>query len=288
MNDLQWRMELNSADARYQAAMLTMESDLSHGAVEAGTDRAQVEYLKAEANRARARIENAELRSPIQGIVMTPNLQNLAGQHLVAGDTFAQVLDLSSAVVDIAIPQSEAALLRSGQPAVIKLDSYPQRSWRGTVAIVSPQAQAGDGQRTFAARVPLPNADGTLRWGMTDAPRSSLAIIRRGTCCCVDRPFGFGNFSGTGSVGDAYECSFLAATFLAVCCHCRRITMDRRLRCASCSGASTDLCYAGAGCVCSSIGQGEPSDGYEGAGFRAFHDDRPVGRRAAVGHRGTA
>jgi transcriptional regulator with GAF, ATPase, and Fis domain len=30
MNDLQWRMELNSADARYQAAMLTMESDLSH------------------------------------------------------------------------------------------------------------------------------------------------------------------------------------------------------------------------------------------------------------------
>lgn len=167
MNDLQWRMELNSAEARYQAAVLTMESDLSHGAVEAGADRAQVEYLKAETNRARTRIENAELRSPIEGVVMTPNLQNLAGQHLVAGDSFAQVLDLSSAVVDIAIPQSEAALLKSGEPAVIKLDSYPQRSWRGAVAIVSPQAQAGDGQRTFAARVPLTNADAMLRSGMT-------------------------------------------------------------------------------------------------------------------------
>jgi hypothetical protein len=35
------------------------------------------------------------------------------------------------------------------------------------VAIVSPQAEAGNGQRTFAARVPLPNADATLRSGMT-------------------------------------------------------------------------------------------------------------------------
>lgn len=167
MNDLQWRMELTSAEARYQAAMLTMESDLSRSAPQAGADRAQVEYLRAEANRARTRIETAELRSPIDGIVMTPNLQNLAGEHLDAGATFAQVLDLSSAVVDIAIPQSEAALLRSGETAAIKLDSYPQRSWRGTVAIVSPQAQAGDGERTFAARVPLPNADAMLRAGMT-------------------------------------------------------------------------------------------------------------------------
>jgi RND family efflux transporter MFP subunit len=167
MNDLQWRMDLTSAEARYEAALLTMESDLSRGAAQAGADRAQVEYLKAEENRARTHIESAELKSPIQGIVMTPNLQNLAGEHLDAGATFAQVLDLSSAVVDIAIPQSEALLLKSGQPAVIKLDSYPQRSWRGTVAILSPQAQSGDGQRTFAARVPLSNADATLRSGMT-------------------------------------------------------------------------------------------------------------------------
>ena len=91
-----------------------------------------------------------------QGIVMTPNLQNLAGEHLDAGATFVRFLDLSSAIVDIAIPQSEALLLKSGQHTVIKLDSYPQRSWRGTVAILSPQAQSGDGQRTFAARVRCP------------------------------------------------------------------------------------------------------------------------------------
>jgi multidrug resistance efflux pump len=158
---------LSSAEARYQTALLTMQADLARGAPQAGADRAQVEYLRSEADRARTRLENAQLRSPIAGIVMTPFLQNAAGEHLDAGATFAQVLDLSSAVVDVAIPQRDVALLRPGESVAIKLDSYPQRSWHGRVGVVSPEAQAGDGERTFAARVPLPNSDAILRAGMT-------------------------------------------------------------------------------------------------------------------------
>jgi len=167
MSDLQWRMDLDSAEARYRSAELVMQSDLARGSPQAGSDRAQLDYLRAEADRARNRIEGAKLRSPITGIVMTPALQNAAGEHLEAGATFAQVLDLSSAVIDIAIPQRDAVLLAAGQSAAIKLDSYPQRSWHGTLMVVSPDAQAGDGVRTFAARVPLPNTDALLRSGMT-------------------------------------------------------------------------------------------------------------------------
>jgi GAF domain-containing protein/multidrug resistance efflux pump len=167
LNDWQARIDLTSSEAHYRAAMLTMQSDLAHDAAQAGADRAQAEYLRAEADRARNRVDGARLRSPIAGIVVTPSLQDTAGEHLDAGAAFAQVLDLSSAVVDIAIPQRDAALLQPGESAAIKLDSYPQRSWHGSVGIVSPQAQAVDGDRTFAARVPLPNADATLRSGMT-------------------------------------------------------------------------------------------------------------------------
>ncbi len=174
MNDMQWRMDLSSAEARYQSAVLTMQSDLARGAAQAGADRAQAEYLRTETDRARTKIDNARLRSPISGIVMTPSLQNAAGEHLDAGAAFAQVLDLSSAVVDIAIPQSDAALLTPGQSAVIKLDSYPQRSWHGTVEVVSPQAESGDGVRTFAARVPLANNDALLRSGITGRAKISV------------------------------------------------------------------------------------------------------------------
>jgi multidrug efflux pump subunit AcrA (membrane-fusion protein) len=116
------------------------------------------------------------LRSPIAGIVVTPRLQNAAGEHLEAGATFAQVLDLSSAVVDVAIPQRDVALLRSGQSAVIKLDSYPQRSWHNTVSVVSPEAEKGDGEPTFAARIPLSNSDAMLRTGMTGRAKIFIGI----------------------------------------------------------------------------------------------------------------
>lgn len=167
MRDLQWRMDLASAQARYQAAMLTMESDLARGLPQAGADRAQVEYLKSEVDRAQARIESAELRSPIDGVVMTPLLENAAGEHLNAGDTFAQVLDLSSAVVDLAVPQSNAELAAPGQSAAIKLDSYPQRTWHGRVTLLSPQAVTDGTSRVFIARVSLTNQDAILRAGMT-------------------------------------------------------------------------------------------------------------------------
>ena len=167
MNDTQSRMELASSEAHYRSALLTMQSDLERGVAQAGADRAQAEYLRAEADRARNRVEGAHLRSPIHGIVVTPSLQDAAGEHLEAGAAFAQVLDLSSAMVDVAVPQRDAALLAAGESAAIKLDSYPQRSWHGAVSVVSPQSTSVDGARIFTARVLLPNADAVLRSGMS-------------------------------------------------------------------------------------------------------------------------
>jgi RND family efflux transporter MFP subunit len=167
MNDWQWRMDLAAAEAKYRSAQLVMESSLAHGSAQAGADRAQAEFLRAEAERARSRVESAQLRSPIAGVVATPVLENAAGEHLEAGATFAQVLDLSSAVVDVSVAQGDVSLVKSGQPTVVKLDSYPQRSWHGAVDVVSPEAQPGDGVRTFAARVPVSNDEAILRAGMT-------------------------------------------------------------------------------------------------------------------------
>jgi transcriptional regulator with GAF, ATPase, and Fis domain len=167
LNDWQWRTDLAASEAKYQQAMLTMEDDLAHGRTQAGADRTQAEALRTEMARDRTRFDHAQLRSAVAGIVVTPNLQNIAGKHLDAGATFAQVLDLDSAVVQIAIPERDAGLLASGQMAAVKLDSYPQRTWRNPVSAVSPQAQPGDGDRSFIAEVIVPNSDATLRAGMS-------------------------------------------------------------------------------------------------------------------------
>ncbi len=167
LNDWQWRMELASAEAKYHSAQLVMEDSLAHNAPQAGADRAQAEFLRAEVDRMRSRVESAQLRSPITGIVTTPSLENAAGEHLDAGATFAQVLDLSRAVVDIAVPQSTVSFVAPGQSVTIKLDSYPQSTWHGKVDVLSPSAVPINGERAFVARVALDNQQMLLRAGMT-------------------------------------------------------------------------------------------------------------------------
>jgi RND family efflux transporter MFP subunit len=174
ISDWQWRAELSSAQAKYQGAMSAMQNDLAHGAAQAGVDRQQAEFLRAEVDRLRTRVRDAQLRSPISGIVVTPDMENIAGKHLDAGTAFAQVLDLSSAIVRISIPERDTVLMNAGEKAAIKLDSYPQRTWRGTISVVSPEAKAGDGDRTFTVEVPLSNADASLRAGMTGMAKISL------------------------------------------------------------------------------------------------------------------
>lgn len=166
LNDWQWRAELTSAEARYRAAELTMEQDLASGSARAGADRMQADLMRAQLEQVQRHLEDAQLHSPIAGIVTTPNLENLVGQHLDAGANFAQILDLSSAMVDIAVDQGDIRYVVPGQRAGIKLDSFPQRVWHGPVQIISPEAQMIDGNRDFVARVPLENNRDLLRAGM--------------------------------------------------------------------------------------------------------------------------
>jgi RND family efflux transporter MFP subunit len=166
MDDWSWRNQLAAAQARYETAMLAMQGDLARHSAQAGEDRTQADYLHAEMERTRLRIANAQLRSPIDGIVMTPDLQNAAGEHLDAGAAFAQVLDLSSARINIAVDQQDASLLRAGQKAAIKLNSFPAQTLHGLVSTISPEAQPGGDGRIFYARVLLPNENAELRTGM--------------------------------------------------------------------------------------------------------------------------
>jgi GAF domain-containing protein len=166
MDDWSWRNQLTAAQAKYEAAMLAMQGDLARHSAKAGEDRTQADYLYAEMERTRLRIANAQLRSPIDGIVMTPDLQNAVGEHLDAGATFAQVLNLASARVNIAVDQEDAKLVQAGQRAAIKLNSFPAQTLHGQVFSVSPEARlSGDG-RVFYAHVLLPNGSAQLRTGM--------------------------------------------------------------------------------------------------------------------------
>jgi RND family efflux transporter MFP subunit len=161
------RSALAEAQAKYGTAMLQMNRALAaNDGTEAGVSRIQADYWKAEVDRAGQLLERAQLRSPIDGVVATPHVENFAGRKLQQGDSFAEVVDTSQAVLDVAIEDADIGLLKEGQKAVIKLNSYPTRTFHGDVVIVSPKAELFHEAPVFYARVGVANADGAIRAGM--------------------------------------------------------------------------------------------------------------------------
>ncbi|HVH50344.1 MAG TPA: GAF domain-containing protein, partial [Candidatus Bathyarchaeia archaeon] len=99
-----FRSALAEAQSKYESAMLQMNHALvGNDGSAAGVNRVQADYWKSEVDRARQLLEKTQLRSPIDGVVATPHVENFVGRKLQQGDSFAEVVDTSQAIVDVAI-----------------------------------------------------------------------------------------------------------------------------------------------------------------------------------------
>ena len=103
---------------------------------EAGVQRIQADYWASELARARERLDRTQLRSPINGVVVTPHVEDMLGRKLLSGDTFAEVVDTSRAIVDVAIDADDVLLLHPGEKSSIKLEGFPTRTFHGVVTVV--------------------------------------------------------------------------------------------------------------------------------------------------------
>jgi RND family efflux transporter MFP subunit len=162
-----FRSALAAADSRYQTAMLEMNKALAmNDGTQAGVHRVQADYWKAEVERAKEMLDQTQLRSPIDGVVATPHVEDFSGRKLEQGDSFAEVVDTSEAIVDVAVDDADAGFLKNGERAVVKLNSYPTRTFHGEVAVVSPKGTLVKDGAVFYARVAVPNEQGAIRAGM--------------------------------------------------------------------------------------------------------------------------
>ncbi len=165
--DWEARTALAQAEAKYQTVLLQMNRALAAGdGSEAGMQRIQADFWKSEVARDQELLDKMRLRSPIDGIVATPHVENMVGRRLQHGDTFAEVVDTSRTIVDVAIDDTDAALVHAGTHASVKLNGFPTRTFHGDVIIVSPKGSLVGDSRVFFARVAVANPEGAIRAGM--------------------------------------------------------------------------------------------------------------------------
>ncbi len=181
LEDWEYRSALAAARAKYETAIAQMDRALANNdGSEAGIQRAQADFWNSEVARSQERLDRTSIRSPINGVVATSNLENMVGRKLKVGETFVDIVDNAQALVDVSIAESDVSLLRAGESASLKLDGFPERTFHGQVVVVSPEGSVQNDERVFFARVSVANPDGSLRSGMQGRGKVSTGLSPAG------------------------------------------------------------------------------------------------------------
>ncbi len=111
---------------------------------------------------ARMYVAYADVAAPFAGVVVEKRVE--VGDTAAPGMPLFVVEDTSRMKVEAQVPESALRGLAAGSPVEVVVDAAGVASRAGTLAEVLPAADPRS--RTFAVRVVLDNADGTLRSGM--------------------------------------------------------------------------------------------------------------------------
>jgi len=134
-----------------------------------------MEIAQEEVSLFRQKVEQARLRSPIAGVIVTPKVEEKVGKLLTRGEQFCELVDPVQMAVEMNVPETEEALIRPPAPVALKLNSFPTRTFQGTVERVGAQTVSAAGEQFFIVRGLFPNTDGAARTGMAGQSKITAA-----------------------------------------------------------------------------------------------------------------
>ena len=110
----------------------------------------------------RARLENANIISPLTGVVVKRYVQ--AGTFSKAGAAIVAVADVTSLLAKAVVGEAQISELKIGIPVTIRVNALKDQEFKGTLTRLSPAASLP--ARTFTAEVNIPNPENILKAGM--------------------------------------------------------------------------------------------------------------------------
>lgn len=173
--------QVHSAEARFRvaaagvgaAAAKLEELKAQARPEEVAVAEAQVARARAASSALQVQIDKMELISPVDGVVTSRSVQ--PGEAALAGLTLLTVANLDEVTLTIYVPEDQLNRVYLGQDVEVRVDTYPDRVFAGTVSHISQQAeftprnvqtQEDRVNMVFAVKVRLPNPDRLLKPGM--------------------------------------------------------------------------------------------------------------------------
>ena len=103
------------------------------------TAAAQITAAQAARDQADLQLEYTRLRSPISGILTSRNVE--PGEVVNPSREVMTVSDLTRVDLKIYVDETEIAKVKPGQGVDVKVDTFPDKAYAGTVAYISPEAE---------------------------------------------------------------------------------------------------------------------------------------------------
>jgi HlyD family secretion protein len=163
---------LDKAQAVFDATgqqVKSAQAQLAVGEAQVRNGEAQVKQREAQLSQAKVDLERTMIRAPVDGIVVKKSVEpgQTVAASLQAPELFVIAQDLREMQVEASIDEAEVGRVRVGQAASFTVDSFPGRTFGGTVSQVRKAALVVQNVVTYIAVISASNADLSLFPGMT-------------------------------------------------------------------------------------------------------------------------
>lgn len=171
------RMKIARAEADLaQAQRAIADAEFRNEPSAAAAARIQSEMHAAEVSFEQQRLNDADLRAPIQGVIVTAKVEQTVGTMLRPGEVFCEIVDQRHMAAEMSVPETDLPLLRPGNRIALKLNAYPSVTFTGTVDQIGARTKSDGGEQYFLVRAIFTNPGERAHDGMAGRAR----IVARG------------------------------------------------------------------------------------------------------------
>ncbi len=132
---------------------------------------AQVARLDAlryeqQVTRLQERLNHLTIISPVDGIVLSGDLQRAEGSPVSRGQTLFEVAPLANMDVEVTIAEETISRVHEQAQVKVRFDAYPDALWQKEFSRIEPKAQLRNNRNVFIGVLEFDNPDNKLRPGM--------------------------------------------------------------------------------------------------------------------------
>jgi HlyD family secretion protein len=168
--------ELDTAQSAAETAreqLRLAKADAGVASAQVGNAQAQAGQRRAALNQARIELERTVIRSPVDGVVISRNVD--VGQTVAASFQapvlFTIARDLRQMEVNVAVDEADVGRVQTGQKMRFTVDAFPGERFMARVTQIRKAPQTNNNVVTYSVMATLDNPDLKLLPGMTASAR---------------------------------------------------------------------------------------------------------------------